>query len=410
MSLADLAKKAAEHKGKGGQKAKDGAKPDRKPGITKENYQFDYSVNVKNIETFTLAKRFLTNDIGETYGEHSTIIESGAHFMMFAPDTPQPAELEDPVNGEIVRMQYKTEYANYIRKKADYDAKCIQLWHFIYAKCTIAMKNALKQYNNWTVINNTKDALALWLAIVDISVNGTDTAEPSAKRVMEALHRFDRLHQKTTESVAEFYDRFNENYDAMVAQGAKLYNVTIPEGIDPEAEAEARVEANEREELMKAMGFLNKLDRTRFKGMIDDLVNSSHRGRDEYPKTLIAAFIMASNYKENGLRVDGVMHAKEIHGVGFVTKPSARSPAHERSVPSRPTDNKRACYICGDTNHFQRNCPMKEKVVKYLAKASKEEKDEVKKTIGLVTLSSLHEEYAFMEKGNVTFDNLDLGC
>ena len=178
----------------------------------------------------------------------------------------------------MIGMQYKTEYASYIRTKAEYDSKCTQLWHFIYGKCTIAMKNALKQDANWIVIDRTKDALALWLAIVDISMNGTDEVDNDAKKITEALHRFGRLHQKSQESVGDFFDRFNNYYDAMVAQGARLYNTVIPQGLAPAVEAQLQQENRVREEAMKSMSFLNKLDRTRYKGMMDALENASHFG------------------------------------------------------------------------------------------------------------------------------------
>ena len=79
----------------------------------------------------------------------------------------------------------------------------------------------------------------------------------------------------------------------------------------PAVDAQLQQDARIREEAMKAMSFLNKLDRTRYKGMMDALENASHFGRDEYPTTLTAAYAMACNYRENGLRVDGVLHMKE---------------------------------------------------------------------------------------------------
>lgn len=405
MSLADLAKKAKNNRG-----GKGNAKPDtkvvRKPGITQDNYTFDYMVNSRNIEAFTIARRFLATDVGEKYGEPSTIIELGEHFQIFAPDEPDPGDLNDPDFGMMIGMQYKTEYASYIRTKAEYDSKCTQLWHFIYGKCTIAMKNALKQDANWIAIDRTKDALALWLAIVDISMNGTDEVDNDAKKMIEALHRFGRLHQKSQESVGDFLDRFNNYYDAMVAQGARLYNTVIPQGLAPNVEAQLQEENRVREEAMKSMSFLNKLDRTRYKGMMDALENASHFGRDEYPTTLTAAYAMACNYRENGLRVDGMMHMKEGHGVGFMTKTNSKSNTNEKNSISN--DTKKACFICGDPAHFQHDCPMKEKVLKYYSKASKEVKDEVKKTIGLVSISSTIGEYALAEEGTRPFGKNDI--
>ena len=111
MSLAELAKKAKEHnKGKAGWKA--AARPERKPGMTQENYRIDYNRNAPNsIETFTIVKRFLENDIGRVHGTVSTIIGRGEHYQIWGPDRPEPDELNDPMEGPILAIQYKTEYA-----------------------------------------------------------------------------------------------------------------------------------------------------------------------------------------------------------------------------------------------------------------------------------------------------------
>ncbi|MGK4422370.1 hypothetical protein ACSLVQ_29390, partial [Klebsiella pneumoniae] len=83
---------------------------------------------------------------------------------------------------------------------------------------------------------------------------------------------------------------FNENYDAMVAQGAQLIQMFVPEGLDEDLLREMRNEHRQNEEEMKAMSFLNKLDKSRFSTLLDDLENAKQMGRDEYPTTLVDAY------------------------------------------------------------------------------------------------------------------------
>jgi hypothetical protein len=56
-------------------------------------------------------KRFLENDIGRVHGTVSTIIGRGEHYQIWGPDRPEPDELNDPMEGPILAIQYKTEYA-----------------------------------------------------------------------------------------------------------------------------------------------------------------------------------------------------------------------------------------------------------------------------------------------------------
>lgn len=61
MSLADLPKKARNNRdGRGN--AKPDTKVVRKPGITQDNYTFDYMVNSRN------------TDVGEKYGERRPLL------------------------------------------------------------------------------------------------------------------------------------------------------------------------------------------------------------------------------------------------------------------------------------------------------------------------------------------------
>ena len=276
MSLSELNKKAVKRRGTP-QAAGSKKTFERKTGVTAENYQFDYS-NYRDVEKFSLCKKLLYTEVGKQFGECANIIEHGEHFNFFAPDRPDPDDWEDPIEGPRVRMEYGTEYAAFIKRKSVYDARCAQVYHLIWSKCTTAMKNAVKEHEDFVIWDRQQDALPLWLRIADISMNGTGLPENDSKRINEARHRFDRVHQRQNESVGDFYNRYNENYDALVSQGARLIQVLIPDDLNEDQSSlnfqTIREEQNQYEEEMKAMSFLNKLDRTRFSTLLDDLENA----------------------------------------------------------------------------------------------------------------------------------------
>ena len=176
----------------------------------------------------------------------------------------------------MIRSEYQIEFSAYIKTKAQYESRCAQVYHLIWSKCTVAMRNAVKQDPDFARWDPLRDALSLWLCITNISLNGT-VVESAAKRIQEARHRWDRFHQKMNEPVGEFYDRFQEHYEAMTSQGAFLIQPLIPPEIGEEALAAITAQHTRQEEEIKAMNFLNKLDRTRFGKLLDELQNADRK-------------------------------------------------------------------------------------------------------------------------------------
>src|SRR5437868_5915326 len=212
MSLAKLAAKA-----KARTQSKDqrnGAKTIVKKGaVNEDNYLFDFSVNYRDVEKFALCKRLLSNEVGKIYGECSCIIDYGEHFTITEPDPPTPEDLNDEFNAILVKMQYQASYSNFIKRTTDYNSKCSQVYHLVWSKCSTSMQNAVKQDGDFPTWDQEKDVLSLWLKVTHISLNGTGVPENNAKRINEARHRFDRVHQRKDEAVGDFHDRFNQNYE-----------------------------------------------------------------------------------------------------------------------------------------------------------------------------------------------------
>jgi hypothetical protein len=229
-----VAKRRGTPRAAGGQKVSE-----RKSGITETNYQFDYS-NFRDVEKFSLNKKFLHSEIGKALGEVANIIAYGEHFVFYAPDRPDPADWEDEFDGPRVKLEYSTEYGQFIKRKSAYESKCTQAYHMMKARCSPSMWNAIKEHPDFEQWDRDQDALSLWLRIQDISLNGTGLPENDSKKKNEARHRYDRVHQRQNESVGDFYSRFMEHYDAMVSQGAYLIQIIIPEDLDEDQLEEVR--------------------------------------------------------------------------------------------------------------------------------------------------------------------------
>ena len=409
MSLSELNKKAKMSRGAQNQNKRKFL--ESKQGPTEQKYQFDYSSNYRDVEKFSVCRRLLATEVGKAFGEAANIIEHGEHFMFHPPDYPDDDDWNDPDVGPRVRMEYGTEYAAYVKLKTAYDTKCAQVYHLVWSKCTIAMQNAVKEHSDFNIWDRHKDVLNLWLRIVDISMNGTGAAENDSKRINEAKHRFDRVHQRQKESVGEFYYRFNENYDAMVSQGAYLVQPLIPGGLTDEQLKEISELHAEQEELLKSMSFMNKLDKIRYSGLMDDLDNAKQFGRDEYPKTLVDAYSLANRYRKNGVRIDQASRGREErYDAAFAasdTKKASNSKNNQKQQQKEGRDNMK-CYHCEEMGHVRSKCPMLAKAIKYFSKTGKtidQLKEEVKDV--LVSFKGL-EEFILTERSSRPFNERDL--
>jgi hypothetical protein len=252
-------------------------------------------------------------------------------------------------------MQYQAEYGSFIKEKAHYSSNKPRVYAYLCTsaqlrlrKCTSAMQNAIRMDPLFNSYEQARDPVRLWRRISDISMNGTGLPENEAKKMENARFRFDKITQKSTETVGEFYERFVQNYDAMTSQGSYLYNVIIPPGLPPAQALLIHTQQRLQEEALKAMSFIKKLDSTRFKDMRDELDNAYEFGRDEYPRDLTAALTMASRRKLNGHLVDGQMKDRaDLQGAAFVVAKSGRP---DRGSPQQKGKGM-TCWFCDEEGH-----------------------------------------------------------
>jgi hypothetical protein len=221
MPFIDLAKRVKNNKANA---QKPAAKPVRRSESTLETYTFDYNLNLQSVEEFVKNKRFAATYVGSTWGECGTIITTDDDYIFYAPDTPDQDDLDDPITGPIVRMQYQVEYGSFIKEKAHDSSNKPRVYAYLWGKCTPAMQNAIRMDPLFNRYEQARDPVRLWRRISDISMNGTGLPENEAKKMENARFRFDKINQKSTETVGEFYERFVQNYDAMTSQGSYLYN------------------------------------------------------------------------------------------------------------------------------------------------------------------------------------------
>ena len=177
-----------------------------------------------------------------------------------------------------------------------YDSDSLLVFGHFWTQCTTSMRNKIRELEEYEQIADRRDPLLLWLAIERISQQGAQTTveNPWRKRE-EAMQRFNRIKQMTSESLSDFYQRFNDEVDTLKSLNIDILERPVREGDEAEEVAGILEEWQANIEKLLAMKFLFALDIRRYKQVLDDLANASESGRDEYPVTLSAAYRRAMN-------------------------------------------------------------------------------------------------------------------
>ena len=294
----------------------------RNSGVEPELSTFDYSVDRVDRAKFNESKRKLIDHVSKTYGKAVRIIEREEH-VQFTPPVPPSEEEIEMLGKRLAGTKYSTDYASYRRQVDAYEETKPKLYGLLWAQCTTAMRNQLKSDENWSYIDNSKDPLYLWKLIQEISLSGSTAKQNTIKKKVEATFRFNRFRQFKTETVGDFYERFQDEYDIYKSNGGCLADpgrIDLETAFETEEEKQEYISIIESEtQLILAMNFIEKLDRTRYGRMQDELQNLYDRGQDSYPTTLVDAYHMAVNRRDEGSFADTLIQPKSDIGAAFAT-------------------------------------------------------------------------------------------
>ena len=243
------------------------------------------------------------------------------------------------------------------------------------------------EYDDYEDFDISKDPLPLWKRIAQSCIDGSSKKENTTKKKMEARERFFRLRQGATESVGDFYERFKSEAECLEQSEAWFVPASKFAPDDPEQLAQYLEQLESENDKELAMAFLLKLDKRRFKGLLDELENSLSQGRDEYPTTVVAAYTLAMHRKEGGVSVASssvsLRAASVSSDVAFVSqgkgsnntksaKKGARASATQQSatvdVEAGAKKPNWTCFFCREPGHKRDDCPMLKKAAKVLKK------------------------------------------
>jgi hypothetical protein len=185
-------------------------------------------------------------------------------------------------------------------------------------------------------------------------------------RKQKAKTRFNSVRQFNTESIGEFYNRYERECDLYEDAGNQHVELTIIGPDDNEEVAAVKEQHTTKIQRMLAVDFLMKLDQNRFRGMMVSFQNADTEGRDIWPLTVNEAYNRALTYRnQDGTLAHTMMGRRVTDGAVFAAAKTEPVPTTSEKVKpmeyraDKKTGVKRnECAYCKKEGHWKRDCPL----------------------------------------------------
>jgi hypothetical protein len=267
---------------------------------------------------------------------------------------------------------WQAELKEFMRDKKEIAKQTQQLYALVIGQCTDALVARVEAHPKFATVADNRDGIALLIIIKSICFNFQDQ-KYVPQSVFETKRRFYSLKQAQHETVAQYYERFQNQASVLEQCGGTIggdhgvhqiiydeMKVDATKASDPVKET-VRAEARER---ALAIGLLLGADRNRHGAMIREYENAFTAGRDEWPRTLLGSYRVLTNWKRDQApstldRTDGVSFATAATG-GRGESGRGRGGRGEqggRGGRGRYMSHVR-CYNCGQTGHLSYDCPV----------------------------------------------------
>ena len=200
---------------------------------------------------------------------------------------PAPLTVEDPSFDERYLQQERIK--SYVVRENTLRDNVIKTYGLIWRQCTSALQAVIKGIDMYTVKSRSYDMIWLLSQIKSIT-SGVDVKMNPYVVMYESMAALFNMRQQANESNDRYTQRFKANVQTVeLAKGGHMFIshelLDCPNDEDPTVEEMVR-----EEEKFKAIIMMKRSDESRYKNLMSDLKNGDHLGRDEYPKSVAAAY------------------------------------------------------------------------------------------------------------------------
>jgi len=240
------------------------------------------------------------------------------------------------------------------------------VYSVVLGQCTDTIRAKLEGQTKFTAIFENSDRIAL-LRLICESMYEYQSQKYPFLTIFSASKQLHNMHQKYNTPCENLLETVQNQLDVMKHCGAQIR--THPSlikhvlelksiNLDTASNAEIKAASAEAKNAYEAMVYLCSLNWDRYQDIMDKLANSFLQVRDNYPKTLVAAHRMATEWRGSKRRNDGGVNNDRVN---FLQDGEDDINGSGAALTTKSAVLKRdgapvKCNICNE-NHWQRDCP-----------------------------------------------------
>ena len=240
------------------------------------------------------------------------------------------------------RAKYKEE--DYLQRKRDLKAQKEHertIYPMMWKRMSTDSQSRVREEEGYRTAYLTLDCVLLWTLI----------------RRTHLTHMFG-----DTDPMKEINQHEQESKYGMMRQGEREMITTFKARFDEQVLANDAVGVAKITDTLRALDFIGKLDPKRYRRMMSEMRNDALRQKpDAYPKSLAAAFRIASQWRNDGSSATvqtppgaSAFVTEEVHVTASRdTEKRAGKTGRYKKTPIADVD----CYACDGKGHYAKNCP-----------------------------------------------------
>ena len=321
---------------------------------------FDCS-DYKQADNYVTTLKRISEYVGSEYKHggdiRSSLINGKAFIIPLPVPPPAPVDAQDLTPGEtMLNLIFKGEIDQLIKRRAILSDNIQKSYSLIIGQCTELLQSKLKQQTDWEAVSTAQDAIRLIALVRTITFRFEDQKFLPLALYQAKTNLYNLRQGNMTNS--EYLQRFNNLCDVATSYNGQIYDQAIIDIVTKDEHpgtSYASLTAVQKAEMVTAAHdvclatmFIAQSDRRRYGRLSEDLENSFTKGNNDYPRDLVQAYRLISEYKNWNQKFTspdptGVAFAQK----GKTGKPKTAEDWHKDAV----------CHNCNEKGHIRPNCP-----------------------------------------------------